>query len=104
MEKLNTEELDQVAGGTFTPNVYSVEEYKTAGITCVTHAIEKDEFVWNGNNIGHYNANAVTLFHKINGHEPTTVDEAVAFREKWERENPQKQKHGIGTTMLCVGC
>ena len=43
-EKLNDEQLDQVAGGTFTANKYREDVYNDAGIKTNYHFIEEDEF------------------------------------------------------------
>ena len=46
-------------------------------------AIDKDESWWNGENIGYYNANAVTYDKLAFGYVPATVDDAVHYYEKW---------------------
>ena len=81
--ELTMEQMEAVVGGTFTPNLYSVHTYKDAGIKVVRHFIDKDEFWWNGENIGHYNANAVTYYKLAFGYVPATVDDAVRYYEKW---------------------
>ena len=43
-EILNMEQLDMVAGGTFTPNKYEKIEYKQAGIKTDYNFFEKDKF------------------------------------------------------------
>ena len=58
-KELNLNELEKVNGGTFTLNYYWQNEYEEAGIKVVTHFIEKDEFWWNGENIGEKGANSV---------------------------------------------
>ena len=83
--EMNPEELRNTAGGTFTANLYPNSDYEEAGIRVVKHFIDKDEFWWNGENIGHYNANAVTYYKIIFGYEPPTVDNAVRFYESWLR-------------------
>lgn len=43
-EILKDGQLDQVAGGTFTPNKYDERVYNQAGISTEYHTFEKDEF------------------------------------------------------------
>ena len=43
-EILDDEQLDQVAGGTFTPNKYDERIYNQAGLRTQYHVFEKDEF------------------------------------------------------------
>ena len=43
-EILDDDELDQVAGGTFTPNKYDERIYNQAGLRTQYHVFEKDEF------------------------------------------------------------
>ena len=78
MKDMNIAELDQkdlekVTGGTFTLNYYWRSEYEDAGIKVVTHFIDKDEFWWNGENIGEKGANSVVFFTAVKGHAPVRL-------------------------------
>ncbi|MBR1807134.1 MAG: hypothetical protein IJ774_12225 [Selenomonadaceae bacterium] len=44
LEQLTDEQLDQVAGGTFTPNKYSERMYNEVGIETNYHFFGKDSF------------------------------------------------------------
>ena len=76
------EEMAQVTGGTFFPNTYFKSEYEDAGIEVVGHLIDKDEFWWNGSNIGLDNADAVVVYKMKNGREPDSVEEALRFQKR----------------------
>lgn len=43
--ELNDEMLEQVNGGTFTPNRFAPVIYQTVGVNVTTHFFERDEFV-----------------------------------------------------------
>lgn len=46
-EIIDDEQLEQVAGGTFDKNMYSKEEYRTAGVAMDSHFFKKDDFfIW----------------------------------------------------------
>ena len=74
--EITAEELEQVTGGNFWPNVYSESEYASVGITVVNHIIAFDEFWWKGKDIGSSDANAVVNFYKEKGRVPESVEEA----------------------------
>ena len=80
-EMLTDDELDGVAGGTFTPNKLSRVTYEVAGIKIVDHFFAKDEFWYKGENIGHDKATAVGLYFKYNKKLPETADDAVHWYE-----------------------
>ena len=78
LKTLSREEMEQAAGGTFNENRYTVLEYADAGIRVVTHFIARDEFWWNGSDIGYDNANAVVSFCRNNGgRQPASLEEAL---------------------------
>ena len=80
---MSDEELEQVAGGTFTPNAYSKEIYAVLGIKVISHFFAKDEFWWNGQEIGHNNANDLVFFKRQTSEDPKSVEEAVKFRKEY---------------------
>ena len=80
-EVLDDEELEQVAGGTFTPNRYGIKNYKRAHIKVVKHFFAKNEFWWKGQDIGHDNANAITFFYNKTRKHAETLEEALQFRD-----------------------
>jgi hypothetical protein len=43
-KELNSEEMDKVSGGTFTPNTYSKDTYHLVGISTRYNFFDKDEF------------------------------------------------------------
>lgn len=53
------EELNQVTGGTFTPNTYSASGYHTFGISTRYHFFSKDEFRYMGRPITYEQANEI---------------------------------------------
>ncbi len=80
--ELSVEELEQVSAGTFDRNKYEDNEYANAGIKYVYHILAKNEFWWNGSDIGHNNANAVVFFCQANGgRQPASLEEAIRFKE-----------------------
>ena len=81
-EILTEDELDEVSGGTFTPNRYGKKSYKRANIKVVTHFFEANEFWWKGQNIGHDNANALVFFHYKNRRRAKTLEEALRYRDE----------------------
>ena len=81
MRKLSQEEAEQVAGGTFDDNKYKDHEYAYAEIKVVPHFFAKNEFWWNGTNIGHDNANAVVFFCQYHGGQPASLEEALRFKQ-----------------------
>ncbi len=89
MRKLSLEEAEQMAGGTFDSNDYKDREYAYAGIKVVTHFFAKDEFWWNGTNIGHDNANAVVFFCQNHGGQPASLEEALRFKN----DHPAEPAH-----------
>ena len=80
-KELSAEELEQVSAGTFDHNKYRDCDYANAGIGYVYHLIARNEFWWNGSNIGHDNANAVVFFCQANGgRQPASLEEAIRFK------------------------
>jgi hypothetical protein len=57
--QLNNNELNSVAGGTFTPNKYSQLGYNTFGISTSYHFFAGDEFKFNGQIITYEQANKI---------------------------------------------
>ena len=79
--ELNQEEMEKASAGTIGGNVYEDHEYVNVGINCVHNLIFRDEFWWNGKDIGHDDANAVVYFcRNNNGRQPASVEEATAFQ------------------------
>ena len=78
-KELNPEELKPAAGGTFTWNFYKKQEYESFGIKVITHFFKKDEFWWNGKDIGEKGANSVVYYNRIKHCAPGSLDEAVSF-------------------------
>lgn len=81
-EIMSDDELEKVSGGTFNKNRYDKRDYWDAGIQVIDHFFAKDEFIWNNENIGYYNANAVTFFKRQTGKSPQTVKEALDYKGK----------------------
>ena len=79
--ELSVEELEQVSAGTFDHNKYRDCDYANAGIGYVYHLIARNEFWWNGTNIGHDNANAVVFFCQYHGGQPASLEEALRFKQ-----------------------
>lgn len=77
--ELKQEDLEQASGGTFNDNRYSDSEYASVGISVVSHLIARNEFWWNGQDIGHDNANMVVRFCKENGRQPSSLKEAFDY-------------------------
>ena len=82
MTEMELKDLEKANGGTFTPNKYATDEYENAGIECITHFIAKDEFWWNGEDIGFENADTVMYFFEKNGFAPASLEQAVSFRRR----------------------
>ena len=78
--ELNTKEMEQATGGTFTPNTYPKELYEAAGITVIKHWIDKDEFWWRGEDIGCENADAVAHYWSFYKRQPESLEEASKFK------------------------
>ena len=57
--QLNNEELNLVAGGTFTPNKYAQLSYNLLGISTRYHFFTADEFMFNGQKITYDEANKI---------------------------------------------
>ncbi len=87
IRKLAPEELEKAVGGTFTLNYYWRHEYEEAGIRVVAHFSEKDEFWWNGVNIGEKGANSVVYFTALKGRAPSSLEESMPF---WEENHKKK--------------
>ncbi len=56
---LETEEMVQASGGTFTRNTYRPEMYHAIGISTSYHFFDKDEFRFMGRSISYDQANAM---------------------------------------------
>lgn len=56
---ITDEELEQVTGGTFTPNSYSASGYHQFGISTSYNIIYKDEFKFMGHSISYERANEI---------------------------------------------
>ena len=80
--EMRQEDLEKATGGTFVPNRYTESEYASAGIKCVTHLIEKDEFWWRGENIGEQNANTIMYYTQHKGYAPDSLQEAVSYKKR----------------------
>ena len=89
--KLNREDLDKVVGGTLNWNYYWRSEYEEAGVKVVSHIIEKDEFWWNGENIGHKGANSVVYYTAVKGTAPGSLEESMPF---WDANHHKKSNAG----------
>ncbi len=61
VRSLETEELGQASGGTFTKNTYSKEMYHAIGISTSYHFFDKDEFRFMGRSISYDQANAMVV-------------------------------------------
>ena len=91
--KLTPDDLEDVVGGTFTLNYYWRSEYEEAGIKVVTHFIDKDEFWWNGENIGEKGANSVVFFKAVKGRAPGSLDESMPFWEANHQKKFERHRH-----------
>ena len=80
--RLKPNEMEQVSGGTFWPNLHLKEVYENGGIKIATHFRDPDEFWRNGQEIGHFGANQVLLFQKENHRAPVSLEEALNCRHK----------------------
>ncbi len=89
--ELNLNDLERAAGGTFTLNHYWRHEYEAAGIRVVTHFFAKDEFWWNGENIGEKGANSVVYFTALKGHAPASLAESMPL---WDANHKKKSNEG----------
>lgn len=78
-KKLKINELEQISGGNFFPNVYSDIEYASIGIKVVHHTFDFDDFWWQGENLPWFRANQIMDFAKDNGRQPYTLDEAIDY-------------------------
>ena len=79
LEQLTDDELEQVAGGTFTPNDFTKDTYEVCGIKVVEHFFAKDEFWYKGKNIGHNDANAVVTYVAAHQKQPENLEQARAY-------------------------
>ena len=91
--KLMLADLEKVVGGTFTLNYYWRQEYEEAGIKVVTHFIAKDEFWWNGENIGEKGANSVVYFTAVKGRAPSSLEESLPFWEANHKKKFERHRH-----------
>ena len=57
--ELTLDELNQVAGGTFTSNKYSKSFYHACGISTCYNFFDKDEFMFMGRTISYQQANEI---------------------------------------------
>ena len=80
--ELNLNEMEQASGGTFNDNKYKDSEYANVGIRIVSHLIARNEFWWNGQDIGHDQANMVVQFCRSVGRQPLSLEEAIDFIKK----------------------
>ena len=62
--ELTLDELNQVAGGTFTSNTYSKSMYHTVGICTRYNVFDKDEFMFMGQSISYERANEIVALAK----------------------------------------
>ena len=98
MKDMNIAELDQkdlekADGGTFTLNYYWQHEYEEVGIKVVTHFIDKDEFWWNGENIGEKGANSVVFFTAVKGRAPSSLEESMPFWDANHKKKFERHRH-----------
>lgn len=77
--QLNNEELNSVAGGTFTPNRYSQSAYHTFGISTSYHFIDPDKFWFNGKKITYEQANKIM---EIGNHVMTSLNSGFKGKDK----------------------
>ena len=79
LEPLTDDELEQVAGGTFTSNKFKPEVYEACGIKVIGHFFKKDEFWYNDKDIGHNDANAVVAYVAKYKKQPENLEQARAY-------------------------
>ncbi len=79
--ELSMNEMEQVNGGNFWPNVYSESEYASVGIKVVNHIIAFDEFWWKGEDIGSNDADQVVYYFKKTGRVPESIEEAYTITQ-----------------------
>ena len=91
--ELVPEELEKAVGGTFTLNYCWKSEYEAAGIRVVTHFLEKDEFWWNGKNIGEKAANSVVFFNAVKGRAPGSLEESMPFWDANHKKKFERHRH-----------
>ena len=77
--ELKVNELDQVTGGNFIPNLHTDEEYRNCGIMVVNNIFYDDLFVWKGQQLGCFEAHHIVEFIQANGRQPDTLEEAERF-------------------------
>ena len=92
-KELKPEELEEAVGGTFTLNYYHQYEYEEVGIKVVTHFIDKDEFWWNGENIGEKGANSVVFFTAVKGRAPSSLEESMPFWDANHKKKFERHRH-----------
>ena len=85
LEQLTDDELEQVAGGTFTPNDFKPDVYNACGIKVVGHFFKKDEFWYKGKDIGHDDANAVVVYVAKYQKEPESLEDARKYYKDFSR-------------------
>ena len=90
---MEPEELEEAVGGTFTLNYYWQHEYEEVGIKVVTHFIDKDEFWWNGENIGEKGANSVVFFTAVKGRAPSSLEESMPFWDANQKKKFERHRH-----------
>ena len=86
LEKLSDEELEKVAGGTFTPNDFTKNAYEDCGIKVVEHFFAKNEFWYKGKDIGHDNASAVVAYVAGNQKHPENLEQAREYYKDFYKE------------------
>ena len=64
LREMEDQELEQTAGGTFTPNTYIKKAYHKIGISTNYHFFDKDEFRFMGKSITYDEANDIVKMGK----------------------------------------
>jgi hypothetical protein len=88
--ELKVNELDQVTGGNFIPNLHTDEEYRNCGIMVVNNIFYDDLFVWKGQQLGCFEAHHIVEFIKANGCQPDTLEEAERFW--YSNQGPRRRR------------
>ena len=83
LENLTDEQLEQIAGGTFTPNEFDYDVYDACGIKVIGHILKKDEFWYKGKDIGHNDANAVVAYVAKYQKHPENLEQARKYYEQY---------------------
>ena len=96
LEQLTDDELDKIAGGTFTRNDFSDGFYNACGIKVVGHFFKKDEFWYKGKDIGHDDANAVVTYVAAHQKQPKSLEDARKYYRDYSSGSDNNIEGSLG--------